>query len=51
MHVRARDLIDRVLDAGSFTAWHDPMPEPAHIDAAYAADLHAARERTGLDEA
>ncbi|WP_436770911.1 carboxyl transferase domain-containing protein [Yinghuangia sp. YIM S09857] len=51
MHVRALDLIDRVLDADSFTAWTDKLPEPHKVDAEYARELAAARERTGLDEA
>lgn len=51
MHVRALDLIDRVLDPDSFAAWSDPAPEPHPVDAAYAADLRSARDRTGLDEA
>ncbi|HSA53488.1 MAG TPA: carboxyl transferase domain-containing protein [Yinghuangia sp.] len=55
MHVRALDLIARVLDAGSFTAWPEPLPEslpgPDAVDPDYAEELRAARERTGLDEA
>ncbi|MGW0658842.1 carboxyl transferase domain-containing protein [Streptodolium elevatio] len=51
MHVRALDLIDRVLDAGSFTAWTGKLPEPDGIEAGYADELRAARDRTGLDEA
>lgn len=51
MHVRALDLIAGVLDADSFTAWHDPVPRRTDIDPAYAEELRAARERTGLDEA
>ncbi|WP_439673898.1 carboxyl transferase domain-containing protein [Embleya sp. MST-111070] len=49
--VRALDLIDRVLDPGSFRAWNDPLPTLAAPDPDYAAELAAARERTGLDEA
>lgn len=52
MHVRALDLIARVLDAGSFAPWPESLPEPAAArDAEYAEELRAARERTGLDEA
>ncbi|UGQ10709.1 acetyl-CoA carboxylase carboxyltransferase subunit alpha/beta [Yinghuangia sp. ASG 101] len=51
MHVRALDLIARVLDAESFAAWPEPLPEPEAVDADYAEELRAARERTGLDEA
>ncbi|MCF2527448.1 acetyl-CoA carboxylase carboxyltransferase subunit alpha/beta [Yinghuangia soli] len=50
MHVRALDLIDTVLDPGSFTAWADPLPEPAGIEPRYAEELRAAREKTGLEE-
>ncbi|MFI6579732.1 carboxyl transferase domain-containing protein [Embleya sp. NPDC050493] len=49
--VRALDLIERVLDPGSFRAWNDPLPTLAAPDPAYAAELAAARARTGLDEA
>ncbi|MYS81806.1 carboxyl transferase domain-containing protein [Embleya scabrispora] len=49
--VRALDLIERVLDPGSFRAWNDPLPTLAAPDSAYAAELAAARARTGLDEA
>ncbi|MEU0932751.1 MULTISPECIES: carboxyl transferase domain-containing protein [unclassified Embleya] len=49
--VRALDLIERVLDPGSFRAWNDPLPTLAEPDPTYAAELAAARARTGLDEA
>ncbi|WP_406289702.1 carboxyl transferase domain-containing protein [Embleya sp. NBC_00896] len=49
--VRALDLIERVLDPGSFVVWNDALPVLAAPDPAYAAELAAARERTGLDEA
>ncbi|MGC0420448.1 carboxyl transferase domain-containing protein [Embleya sp. AB8] len=49
--VRALDLIDGVLDPGSFRAWNDPLPTLAAPDPDYAAELAAARARTGLDEA
>ena len=46
----ALDLIGAVLDEGSWVRWDEPVDElPA--DAAYAAALQRARERTGLDEA
>ncbi|MEX0426017.1 carboxyl transferase domain-containing protein [Nocardioides sp. DS6] len=45
----ARDLIDLVLDDGSFTCWDAP-PAYGPISEAYAADLAAARERSGVDE-
>ncbi|MET7302157.1 carboxyl transferase domain-containing protein [Embleya sp. NPDC005575] len=49
--VRALDLIERVLDPGSFRGWNDPLPTLAAPDPGYAAELAAARARTGLDEA
>ena len=49
--MRALDLIEQVLDPGSFTAWNDPLPDLPEPDPRYAAELAAARERTGLDEA
>lgn len=49
--VRALDLIEQVLDPGSFAAWNDPLPDLPEPDPRYAAELLAARERTGLDEA
>lgn len=45
----ARELLARLLDAGSFRSWDVPPAEVA-ADPGYAADLAAARARTGLDE-
>jgi acyl-CoA carboxylase subunit beta len=45
----ARELIDLVLDDGSWSSWDSP-PERAEISAAYAAELAAAQERSGVDE-
>jgi acetyl-CoA carboxylase beta subunit len=46
----AVELLDLVLDEGSFHSWDQPVVDvPA--GASYAAELAAARERTGLDEA
>jgi acetyl-CoA carboxylase carboxyl transferase beta subunit len=51
----ARELIDEVFDPGSWVSWDrdgPPIPTPqAGSDPTYAADLAAARERTGCDEA
>lgn len=44
------DLIDRVLDAGSWRSWDRPPAEPPTGDPSYAALLARARDRTGLDE-
>jgi acetyl-CoA carboxylase carboxyl transferase beta subunit len=46
----ARELIERTLDPGSWQSWDAPAIDLGPIDDAYAADLAAARERTGLDE-
>jgi acyl-CoA carboxylase subunit beta len=49
----AREVLDALLDPGSFLSWDvppdgaGPGPDP---DPVYAAELAAARERTGLDE-
>ncbi len=45
----SRQLIDLVLDAGSWKSWDFP-PKRGPIDEDYAADLRRAEERSGLDE-
>ncbi|HEX4977463.1 MAG TPA: carboxyl transferase domain-containing protein [Nocardioides sp.] len=45
----ALDLIDLVLDEGSWTSWDTP-PERGPVPDSYAAELAAASEKTGLDE-
>ena len=45
----AADLIDLVLDDGSFTSWDTP-PVRGPLSEEYAAELAAAQESTGLDE-
>jgi acetyl-CoA carboxylase carboxyl transferase subunit beta len=47
----ALELIEAVLDPGSWTRWDEPLPAETGLDPAYAEALAAARERTGLDEA
>jgi len=48
--IGARDLLDVVVDPGSWRSWDsEPLPPPV-LSAAYAADLAAARAKTGLDE-
>ena len=47
----ARDLIEEVMDAGSWVGWDDPPQQPRPGDSAYAAELAAAAERAGVDEA
>jgi acetyl-CoA carboxylase beta subunit len=46
----AAELVDLVLDEGSWLSWDTP-PARGEIPAAYAAELAAAQEKTGLDEA
>ncbi|WP_432478153.1 carboxyl transferase domain-containing protein [Nocardioides sp. GXQ0305] len=46
----AHALIDLVLDEGSWTGWDVP-PERSGISGEYAAELAAATERSGVDEA
>ncbi|GAB3569405.1 carboxyl transferase domain-containing protein [Spelaeicoccus albus] len=47
----ARELVDAVVDPGTFRSWDAPPLEPAVADgAAYAAELEAAREKSGVDE-
>ena len=45
----ATELIDLVLDEGSWTSW-DVTPVRGEVDTAYAAELDAAQERSGADE-
>lgn len=45
----AGELLELVLDDGSFTSWDTP-PLDVHPCPAYAAELAAARERSGVDE-
>ncbi len=47
----ALELIDAVLDKGSWSRWDAPLTGGPPADSAYAASLARARERTGLDEA
>ncbi|KWX01075.1 Acetyl-coenzyme A carboxyl transferase alpha chain [Carbonactinospora thermoautotrophica] len=50
-HISAQELIERVLDPGSWRSWDTEVPQPFSVDPEYAQDLTRARERTGLDEA
>ena len=45
----ARELIDLVLDEGSYTSWDLPIDISGHADD-YQAELRAAAERSGTDE-
>ncbi|MDR0341984.1 MAG: acetyl-CoA carboxylase carboxyltransferase subunit alpha/beta [Nocardiopsaceae bacterium] len=46
----ALELIAMVLDEGSWRSWDTPPSDPAGLPASYAAELAAARARTGLTE-
>ncbi|MEB3034685.1 acetyl-coenzyme A carboxylase carboxyl transferase subunits beta/alpha [[Mycobacterium] nativiensis] len=48
--IGAEELREAVLDAGSFVSW-DVEPPAVPVGTAYAAELSAAREATGHDEA
>ena len=47
----ARELLDRVLDPGSWTSWDTEARQPEPRSEAYEQELQQARARTGLDEA
>jgi acyl-CoA carboxylase subunit beta len=52
--LRALELVDLVLDDGSFVGWdRAPVPVPVAVraDPSYEADLDRARESSGVDEA
>ncbi len=49
-HISARDLIESVLDDGTFTGWDDPA-DHGDVDDAYRSSLERARAKTGEDEA
>ncbi|WP_288799733.1 carboxyl transferase domain-containing protein, partial [uncultured Arsenicicoccus sp.] len=46
----ARELIGLVLEPGSFVSWDTP-PDRDGVSPEYAAELDAAAERSGVDEA
>jgi acetyl-CoA carboxylase carboxyl transferase subunit beta len=48
-HHSVRELLDAVLDPGSFTSWDEPIDISAHADD-YQASLRAAAERAGTEE-
>lgn len=47
--LNAAELLELVLDPGSFTSWDEPV-DPSRWPADYQAELLRARERTGVDE-
>lgn len=48
-HLNATELLDAVVDQGSFVSW-DTEPEQPDVSDEYARDLAKARERSGADE-
>jgi acetyl-CoA carboxylase carboxyl transferase subunit beta len=50
VRLNSQQLIDLVLDAGSFQSWDVTERDPAEISPEYLAELTAAREKTGLTE-
>jgi acetyl-CoA carboxylase carboxyl transferase subunit beta len=46
----AAEILDAILDGGSFVSW-DSTPIDVAPNASYAADLTKAREKSGVDEA
>lgn len=48
-HLNAAELLETVVDAGTFTSWDAPAEEP-EAGEDYARDLAKARERSGTDE-
>ncbi|MET3804394.1 acetyl-CoA carboxylase carboxyl transferase subunit beta [Nakamurella sp. UYEF19] len=46
----AADLIDIVLDAGSFASWDVPVVRPGGLDPRYLEELRAAAAKAGTDE-
>jgi acetyl-CoA carboxylase carboxyl transferase subunit beta len=47
----ALELVTSVLDPGSWLRWDEPVPDMAPAGSPYAAELAAAQERSGVDEA
>jgi acetyl-CoA carboxylase carboxyl transferase subunit beta len=47
----ARELVDAVLDPGSYTSWDEPIRQPPGASARYRAELARAEETSGVDEA
>ncbi|MER7456623.1 carboxyl transferase domain-containing protein [Micromonospora sp. NPDC126480] len=51
MRRSAQDLIDLVIEPGTWVSWDGPIADPAPLDPGYAAALAGARRATGVDEA
>ena len=48
-HLGAAELLDNVVDQGSFVSWDTPVQEPP-LSGEYFRDLAKARDRSGTDE-
>jgi acyl-CoA carboxylase subunit beta len=48
-HLSATELLEAVLDPGSFVSWDAPAEEPSQNDS-YTRDLELARQKSGTDE-
>ena len=48
-HLNAAELLDAVVDQGTFVSWDEPAQQP-QANGDYARDLARARERSGRDE-
>jgi acetyl-CoA carboxylase carboxyl transferase beta subunit len=51
VHLGARELIDVVLDDGSFVSWDEPIPTPLDASDEYLRELSDAQQKSGVDEA
>jgi len=51
VRLRGAELLEQLLDAGSFRNWDRPPSVPAGAARSYLDDLERARERSGADEA
>ncbi len=50
-HLNASELIELVLDSGSFRSWDREFEDPIGASPPYLAELRVARDRSGVDEA
>ncbi|HEX7744274.1 MAG TPA: carboxyl transferase domain-containing protein [Micromonosporaceae bacterium] len=51
MRKSARELIDLVIEPGTWVSWDEPIADPAPLDPEYADALAAARRKARVDEA
>lgn len=50
-HLGARELLERILDPGTWVSWDTEPVQPAHISSSYRRELAEAATRSGTDEA